>query len=426
MNKFPEVVYDVFANGWRPKINGEYSTTVVLKKQGALAHLVSRNYSQLEAKLYLEAFAEQLVIYGADMVPGGEAVATSSEGLPVINLWVPPTLVPKEAPFPTIRAALGHLTKGEPEAVTWLEHWFAAKVQDPNAVPKVAVIASTSQGAGKGFLARAIFEILGPRNCAIVKQHDFESHFNGMWVQKLFVLGDEAMSNENFKDISQLLKILIDGGELTLERKYENQRQVRSRQQFFFASNDRVTPLVLEDSDRRYTYLDNFGPVPPEYTAKLNACFETDRVTPTPAFLEEIAGFAYYLHGLKVDHERIRKPYMNAARAALIEASLPSQDAFMKEVDEHGFDAVLAEAKEHDLHLNLSPGDKAWDFGTEGVAFAALYKVYRSFCKTSGQFPLRMSKLGAALRNHTPQWARVRNTHDGRRMWCYVVPRSGR
>jgi phage/plasmid-associated DNA primase len=320
---------------------------------------------------------------------------------------------------------LGHVTHGDAEGRRWIVHKLAQKVQDPNLVSKIAMVFATTQGAGKGFLFRVMAEILGPENCAIVTQGELEGRFFGRYATKLLLLGDEVTSSENLRDISQKLKVLIDGGEIEAERKYENSVAIRSRMMWMFASNDPISSVNAEGSDRRYTFFSNFDPVTPEYTAALNACFEKDRVTLTAAFKEEIAGFAAHLLATEVDVAFVSKPYANDARKALIEANRPSHEMFFREIDDQGFDALHEYFADKDWAVRDNKAEE-WDFGEKGVATSVLYQVYRAYCRASGHHSLRLNKFGGALKNRVPAYEHVRNrTKNGRQVWCYVVPRKG-
>jgi phage/plasmid-associated DNA primase len=307
-----------------------------------------------------------------------------------------------------------------------IEQWMAYKVQNPGALPKVAVVFTSEQGGGKGFLGRVLSEILGPENCAVVKQSELGNRFNARWINKLFVLGDEVLSSENIKDISQLLKILIDGHELELEGKNANQVAVRSRLAWMFASNDKVSPLVLEESDRRYSIFTNHEAVKDEHKAMMNACFEADRVTPTAAFREEIAAFAHHLHSVKVDLAVITRPHSNDARKTLIATNRPSADAFCDEVEHYGIESFLSIAK---FRAPLSGLDEAeFKFSTPdgrtALTCSAVYAAYVAYCDATGQRPMKLAKLGAVLKHRLRPWVRARYGASPNRVWCYEIPKA--
>lgn len=429
--EIPEVVFSFPLEKFITRRGQTWDVSSPVKKAGAMAFLVDNGWPPAKAKYLLDSPDLQTVIYGTDLCPGEPPIFMDDSGRRMLNLWTPPTLQVKEGPFPRIRLVTEHLANGDPEALRYLDHAFAQKYQDPNKLPKVAIVIATTQGAGKGFMYRVISEMLGVKNCAVVTQAELESNFSGRYARCLFILGDEVISADNPRDISQKLKVLIDGGEIEMERKYENQVAIRNRAMWLFASNSQVSPLQVEGSDRRYTFFSNFSSPPPEYTSAMNSCFEADRTTLTASFKEEIAGYAWYLRHLAVDYDFVSRPYKNAARDNLIEANRSSHDMFCREMDENGFDVLYEAAKRREFSIGNQDDRKDWDFGEDGVATGTLYAVYRAYCKDSGQFPLRLNKFGAALKNHLPAWRHSRqDVKSGgktvRRVWCYAVPRKGR
>ncbi len=421
-----DIVYSVPHEKWIFRRGQSWEMSTPVKKAGAMAHLVAIGWPPGQAKMFLESPDLQTVVYGADMRPGKLPYYIEEEtGRRMLNLWVPPTIRPEAAPFPTISLVLDNVTGGDALARAWLEQWLAVKVQIPEIVPKVAVVLATSQGAGKGFLARVMFAILGESNCAIVKESEISRNFNSRWVRKLFILGDEVISgtSDTMSTVAQLLKIYVDGGELEFEQKYEVQRSTVNRMSWMLASNSKVSPLVLEESDRRYAIFTSFDPVTPAYKAALDACFESDRTTLTPAFREEIAGFAHYLLGLTVDRSAVAKPYDSEARAALIDASKPSHEGFCEYIEEVGPDVLLDRlVTARDFASKYVTLDrKEYVFPNGAVATSALYHCYVVYCREAGQHPLRLNKFGHALINRAG-WKQVRMSAGHHRPKGYLVP----
>lgn len=391
--------------------------------KGAIAFLVDQGATAIEAKLHVKNPEEHTVVHGFDMNPGAAALY-QQDGYSYGNLWVPPSLVPAPGAYPHIEQVIEWFVQGDEEGRRWIKHWLAFKVQDPNVLPKVALVLASKQGGGKGFLFSVMSQILGPHNCAKVKQHEIGNHFNSRWVQKLAVLGDEILSNENVKDISQLLKVLIDGSDVERQGKHKDQTEVRNRLMWMFASNDKVSPITLEDSDRRFSVFTNHADVSDDFKQALNSCFEEDRSTPTAAFLAEIAGFAHDLMKIDVDFDFITRPYSNEARRTLMAANRTSQDAFFERVKEETIDPML------ETLLMTRPGTgllhfdkKEWDLGADGVKGEIVYQCYRMFCAETGQMPMKFNKFCAAVK-HSTDWKKVRVvTPTGARPYVFVVPR---
>jgi hypothetical protein len=401
---------------------GAWNLTEIVGKEGIEHHLLEIGWEGEAIKTVLEERA-YLKVYGWDLAPGQKSVFANEEGRCLLNTWRPPDLKPAPGDWPTIRRVVEWLTRGDPKGVEWLLGWMAWKIQQPDLVPKLAVVLATQPGGGKGTLAHCMRLMLGPQNTSVLKREELESRFNARWVDKLFVLADEVLSHENVKDISQLLKILIDGNEIQLEAKHRDGRAVRNRLAWMFASNDSIAPVVVEQGDRRYSVFANHEPLPAGYRASLDACFEADRVTMTPAFSAEVAAFYDYLLKLPVDREFVSRPFDNVDRRLLVEASLPTHEMFFRHVDEGGLDEILDTiAHYHDFAAQQSRAE--WDFGPEGVACQMVYRAYQEFCKRIGGKPLKMNRFGVAAQNRPGAWPKVRRSNGRRQVYCYVVPRT--
>lgn len=347
--------------------------------------------------------------HGFDRVPNEPPVFVVDQRY-YLNTWAPPAFAPAPpgtpAPYPTLDAVLHHVTQGDLEGRRWLEHWLAYKVQRPEALMKVAVTISTRPGGGKGTLAFAMSWFLGPDNCYVIEGSRLANRFNAQWADRLFILADEVKAAENTTDISQQLKTFIDSNLIELEGKGQNQRSQKNRTAWLFASNDRVTPVTVESGDRRYTVFANHDELRPEYVAMLNTSFEADRVSPTPSFRAELAGFYRYLLDLVVDRALISRPYASEARNELIAASLSSHEAFVEHVNLHGVDSLLEDVLLHDNGL-LTQSRGEWEFGgvegETGLATHVLYRCYVVFCRNAGMRPLKLQKFGMAVSKHWPK-----------------------
>lgn len=374
---------------------------------------------------YIMGTSQHIQAYGHDIAPNQPDVFLADDGLPHLNTWVRPALVPATGKWTRLKLVIEWLTGGDLEGERWLLHWMAAKIQDPAFLPKVAVVFTTEQGGGKGTLAYVMRHILGPENTAVIERVNIESNFNSRWARKLFVLGDEVINGDRMKSISEKLKVLIDAGEVELEGKYKDQKAVRNRMAWMFASNSRIGPLDLDESDRRYTVFSNHQPLPPDYREMLNGLFLPDRSTPTPKFWDEIAAFAHDMLQLKVDRRFISRPHVNQDRAALIESSLSAHDLFFVAVEEGGLEEMIEHVVNRSGDWTLQKNRAEWDWGADGISTQMLYRCYVDYCQRTGTRPLRINKFGMAIRHHTPAWAPALKYVNAlkRQVRGYVVPR---
>lgn len=374
------------ATGW--------DTDAPFSRQTLSVMLRKRGYSAEDVKAFFAAAAYPM-IWGKDLQPNADELFTGPNGETYINTWVKPTIVPAPNPWPTIRRVINHLTDGDSVGATWLIHWIARKIQNPQLVPKTAVVLVGHPGSGKGFLSSVLMEMLGRKNCASIQRDQIESRYNEDWIGKLFILADEVAENDRRKEVSAQLKVYLDSATLWSEAKFQQPRRVPNRSQWIFASNDKVLPVVVEPGDRRYTVFSNFTPVAEEYRNTMNACFEADRTTPTQVFRQEIAGFMHHCLELQVDPFAFQT-YANEARNELITASKNSFEAFFDDVKEEGLLPFLDRA----LHAG-SASDvnqlEHWDLSDGGIQTKALYACYRQYCKDHGVAPSGEKRFSRAL-----------------------------
>lgn len=413
------------------KLGGQWQLNTPVGREGIAHYLSSVGVDRETAKTLLGE-RQYLHVVGTDNRAGHPEIWRDAEGNAWVNTWVPPALEPATAPgpWPRIETILDWLVGHDAAALEWVVHWLAYKVQNPEVVPKIAVVFCTVPGAGKGTLFRVIQHMLGERNTATLERGALESRFNARWADKLFVLADEVMTSDNHRDVSERLKILIDSPYIELEGKGQNQREVRNRLAWIFATNDKVTPIKVDESDRRYSVFANFDLLTDEYKALVQGCYDKLK-NPTPEFLEEIRHFWSDLLALDVDLGLLARPFENEARAELIGANKPSHELFFQEVVESGIDQWVNAAKNDDMagvfrHAYewelVNPVTREKDI----VATRALYRCYEVFCRQAGRKPLALNKFGVALKNHRPAWEphRVYVRELGRQVRGYQVKRT--
>ncbi len=404
----PHLAYLIPAEKFVWRIGDEWTLNQPVGKGGIRAHLLNAGLTQDQIHALLEAEAYPCV-YGEGIKPNAPAIFEDTPGRWLINTWRRPSLAPPQqpAPYPVLESILDHATRNDAAGKTWIKSWLAAKIQNPDYLPKIAVVLAAQPASGKGTLFRAIRTMLGFENTAVVTRAELENRFNARWINKLFVLSDEALANDNVKDLSSRLKVWIDGSEVELEGKYAPQTAVRNRLAWLFATNESVSPIIIEQGDRRYSVFVNHDPLAPGYKERIDALFEADRETPTAAFMSEVAGFYYDLLHLEVDRTLIAVPYSNVSRADLIESNLPPHARFFKHVEEHGIDDCLDELLMERDHLGLIDSRPKWDFGAEGVGAREVYLCYKRFCRLYGGHPIGYNKFAAAVANHSPPWPRL-------------------
>jgi hypothetical protein len=415
----------------------------VRKKETITEHLRAVGWEEDAIKFCLKA-GTYLKTHGIDCAPRKPSIYTEG-GLHYLNAWKPPTLVPKQGEWPSIDRVLDSLTlnnieledgtvvcRPDPKAKAYIINWLAWTVQNPAGVPGTALLFNGAQGSGKNILAYTMFDILGRHNCAQINNKSLDSRFNSRWIGKCFIFGDEIFTKETANELAATLKEMITGQASVSEGKGINEHDLKNRASFMFASNELV-PLRLDRDDRRFCVFTRHDDVQDDYKAFTRTLFLPDN-SPTEAFREEIAAFAWDLEHLQVDNAMARSAYVNYSKLSLIDASQTTHSSFCQYVDEFGVDGLLYEGLARTgLGINKSNfaerskealGD--WDFGEQGVSFRALYEAYVFHCAKSGNIrPVAPARFGMTLNAHRPVWQRHRTIGANKqRHNCYVVKRT--
>lgn len=410
------------------KRGGRWRLEEPVRKDGIINFLIEQQGPQPDpavVKQIIDRIEDRnfIRVFGHGMAPW-EPTLYGPPGALQLNTWVQPVLKPAKGEYPRIRRLLEWLTADDAAGIEWLMHWMAAKVQDPSFVPKVATVFSTQQGGGKGTLAVIMRHMLGFENTGVVQSEVLNSKFNASWAGKLFILADEVLSRDNYKDQSNVLKVLIDGNEISVEAKHVNNRFVKSQLAWMFASNDDVAPVMLESGDRRYSVFANHKELPADYVTMLNGFFKADRVTPTASFEAEIAALCYDLVRLSVDRKLIAKPHGNQARADLVDASLDNHQQFYQEVNECGIESMI-EHLDWDV-AEFSEGRARWDFGARGISKQIVYDAYVAFCERTNGRPLKFRRFCAGMNHQARPWKSdriyVTIKGKGRKESVYIIP----
>jgi hypothetical protein len=394
------------------KIDGRWQLDSPIGEKGIISHLVSKRINTKLAKGLIKNGAFKTV-HGIDIIPG-EGEFVEQGGAQYLNVWARPSLVPEAGEYPRIRRILSWLTNKDETAEDWLRNWVAAKVQNPALLPRTAVVLAGQPRSGKGTFALLMQSMLGPENCATISRRTLDTNFNARWINKLFVLADEITEGDKKRSLFEDLKTYIASDDTEIEAKFANRLKQRNRLAWVIATNDKVSPVIVEKGDRRYTVLTNHTTLTAEYTAMILGCFEPSNGKPTESFAAEMRAFYHDCLTRSVDASKVSMPHENGARDALINAGASSIDLFVAEVKAGRFDFWFEQTKFRDTH-DL----EKQDFGARGISRIAVYRTYRLFCERTGTMANRFSGFGAAVANYDPPWTEV--AVDG--VDCYIVPR---
>lgn len=149
-----------------------------------------------------------------------------------------------------------YVCQGDEGHYQYLIDWMSHLVQRPEEVPAVALVLRGDKGTGKTIVAQYINRMFGNRDYGVIitnPKHIF-TRFNGALRNRLFTCLDDIQWAGGHEE-ENILKNIITGSELTLERKFADVEKVRSYIRLMIATNsDWAVPVG--HADRRYFVLD--------------------------------------------------------------------------------------------------------------------------------------------------------------------------
>jgi len=136
------------------------------------------------------------------------------------------------------------------DVMHWLLQWLAYPLQHVGFKLRTSIVMHGDEGAGKNFLFDLVASIYGKYGC-LVGQDELEDKFNDWRSCKLFVVGDEVSSRQELVHNKNRLKALITSATVQINPKNLPRREESNHMNVVFLSNE-ITPLALDNSDRRY------------------------------------------------------------------------------------------------------------------------------------------------------------------------------
>lgn len=174
-----------------------------------------------------------------------------------VNLFDGLSMVPKKGPVAPIIDLIRYLTSRSSddineadEVMHWLIQWLAYPLQNVGAKMRTSIVMHGDEGAGKNFLFDLVASLYGKYG-VLVGQDELEDKFNDWRSCKLFVVGDEVSSRQELVHNKNRLKALITSPTVQINPKNLPRREEANHMNVVFLSNE-ITPLALDNSDRRY------------------------------------------------------------------------------------------------------------------------------------------------------------------------------
>ena len=167
------------------------------------------------------------------------------------NIYKPGTIVPKKGDLTLWNELLSRMMVGTtPAELLWLKRWLAFPLRNPGAkLHSCVLIWSKRGGSGKNLLSDCMIPLYGSHNCAEITSKELSSDFNEWAEGRQFVVGDEIMLDDKLHN-SGLLKGIVTGASLRINRKGINAYFIPNCMNFYFASNSPVA-ILLDEGERR-------------------------------------------------------------------------------------------------------------------------------------------------------------------------------
>jgi hypothetical protein len=154
-----------------------------------------------------------------------------------LNLWVGPTVTPKEGVWPLIQGFLLEvICAGNREHYDYLLLFIAHALQKPEEKPGVTIILIGGQGIGKGTLGRIFRAIWQATYLHVYKTANVTGSFNADLERTFIVFLDEALFAGD-RASSDALKSLITEEIIHINEKHQPSRQIKSYHRFIIATN---------------------------------------------------------------------------------------------------------------------------------------------------------------------------------------------
>jgi hypothetical protein len=314
------------------------------------------------------------------------------DGVTIFNTYVRPTLVPKAGNWDDIRSLFLNLAGDDVDALEYILDWLAVPLQSLRNQGRpykmgTALVFLGEQGSGKGTAAHIIAQMYGDENFTTFGQETLDGRFNGMLIDKLFVVANEVMSSSNRSaETANKVKPWITDTEIAIERKYSEPRLVANNFNIVFTSND-DRPVLLEKADRRYSVFRS-NAIDRNLVARIYADL-LNKKTAVAAFYDHLLARKARVHYGEL--------FGTAAREQLIAASAPSDVKFVLELVKDGWYAVSR------AWVDNAPSNKIrLAVEADMVPAATLLEVYRDYCKWHGVRQRSVQSLIASLREHLP------------------------
>ncbi|HVT36312.1 MAG TPA: DUF5906 domain-containing protein [Nevskiaceae bacterium] len=318
----------------------------------------------------------------------------------ICNLWGGWPRIPKKG-TPADEALVDrwmkvvHYCCGESDAITdWVLRWIAYPLRYPGTKMRTSIIMHGPEGSGKNTIWDAVRRIFGRYGIQIT-QTQLEQQWCDWISAKLFIVGNEVLHRQEQVQQKGRLKTMISDDTLRVERKFMNGRDEINFANLVFLSNE-LQPLSIDPGDRRFLVIWTPPPHPDGYDYYRGLGADA---------MPESAVDALYHRLLQLDLEDFgphTKPPMTAAKQDLIDASMESNQRFLRD----------------------------WIAGALPVPYGPcktqqLFHAYLYWCRENGErFPKPENKFAARAKKDVPAAVKWYLVGQSKKQGTFYLPRG--
>jgi len=132
--------------------------------------------------------------------------------------------------------------------------YLAAIVKYPGKKFFWAPLLQGVEGNGKTLFSYVLIHAIGEDYCHVPQSHDIDNKFNGWLVGKICICVEDLFPSESNRDLFEILKPMITGEIVTIQRKGMDQVTMENRANFVFNTNH-MDAIKKTKNDRRICIL---------------------------------------------------------------------------------------------------------------------------------------------------------------------------
>lgn len=264
------------------------------------------------------------------IVEGGETWLNTYKGMPPVG---------PAGDHSMVTALLGHLVDGDQLGYEYLLDWIAAPLQSLHAGKGSrrnlsAVVFVGNEGTGKGMAALVLAQLYGTDHVVNMDQSALEDLFTPDGLDRaLLVVANEVTSKTNRGDehVMNKVKEWVTEDRIPMRRMHVASQAARIHFNMIFTTNNVRHPVKISAGDRRYTVFDQ----PAKLHDAIRDAFIADRAAGWP----QVRAFGAAMLARVVTRD-LTKPYENAARMVVQDASKEPATAFAEWLAEVGIEVA--------------------------------------------------------------------------------------